>query len=164
MSEDKYDKDGKQDNQERDNASSDRDRSTGAGDGEKSGEKRQRSKAEWISLLISVAILLALVGGLVYEMLAHNSRPPSIQVQPLMEEVRHEGDSYYLSVDVSNMGDKTAESVEVMLSLDSGEGEPETMQFQIQFLDGGETDNQTVIFRNDPSQGELTHTASFHVP
>jgi uncharacterized protein (TIGR02588 family) len=81
-----------------------------------------------------------------------------------MEEIRQEGDSYYLSLDITNNGDRTAENVEVMLTLDTGEGDPETMQFQVQFLDGGETENQTVIFKNNPAQGELTHTASFHVP
>ncbi|MDQ5823874.1 MAG: hypothetical protein M3441_06620 [Chloroflexota bacterium] len=128
------------------------------------GERQERTTAEWVSLLVSVAIVLALVGGLVYQVFARGNRPPIIEVKPLMEEVRQEGDSYYLSLDITNNGDRTAENVEVMLSLDTGEGDPETMQFQVQFLDGGETENQTVIFRNNPAEGELTHTASFHVP
>ncbi|HEY0070761.1 MAG TPA: hypothetical protein VGE04_12415 [Chloroflexia bacterium] len=143
----------------------DNDNKKSAKDGQGKGqEKEERTTAEWVSLLISVAIVLALVGGLVYQVFAGGNRPPTIEVKPLMEEVRHEGDSYYLSLDVTNNGDRTAENVEVMLSLDTGEGDPETMQFQIQFLDGGETENQTVIFQNDPGKGELTHTASFHVP
>jgi uncharacterized protein (TIGR02588 family) len=143
----------------------DNDNKKPAKDGEGKGqEKEERTTAEWVSLFISVAIVLALVGGLVYQVFAGGNRPPTIEVKPLMEEVRHEGDSYYLSLDVTNNGDRTAENVEVMLSLDTGEGDPETMQFQIQFLDGGETENQTVIFQNDPGKGELTHTASFHVP
>ena len=137
----------------------------GQGKGASGGEeKEERTTAEWVSLFISVAIVLALVGGLFYQVFAGGNRPPSIEVKPLMEEVRQEGDSYYLSLDITNNGDRTAENVEVMLSLDMGEGDPETMQFQVQFLDGGETENQTVIFRNDPTKGELTHTASFHVP
>lgn len=128
------------------------------------GEKQERTTAEWVSLFVSLALVLALVGGLVYQIFARGSRPPIIEVKPLMEEVRQEGDSYYLSLDITNNGDRTAENVEVMLSLDTGEGDPETMQFQVQFLDGGETENQTVIFRNNPTEGELTHTASFHVP
>ena len=127
-------------------------------------EKEERTTAEWVSLFISVAIVLALVGGLVYQIFAGGHRPPTIEIKPLMEEVRQEGDSYYLSLDITNNGDRTAENVEVMLSLDTGGGDPETMQFQVQFLDGGETENQTVIFRNNPAEGELTHTASFHVP
>lgn len=138
-----------------------RDREKGASGGE---EKQERTTAEWVSLFISVAIVLALVGGLVYQIFAGGNRPPTIEVKPLMEEIRQEGDSYYLSLDITNSGDRTAENVEVMLSLDSGEGDPETMQFQVQFLDGGETENQTVIFKNNPAEGELTHTASFHVP
>ncbi len=126
--------------------------------------KEKRTTAEWISLFVSVAIVLVLVGGLVYQIFARGNRPPVIEVKPLIEEVRQEGDSYYLPLDITNNGDRTAENVEVMLSLDTGEGEPETMQFQVQFLDGGETENQTVVFQNNPTEGELTHTASFHVP
>lgn len=137
------------------------DRNKGASGDE---EKQERTTAEWVSLFISVAIVLALVGGLVYQIFAGGNRPPTIEVKPLMEEIRQEGDSYYLSLDITNSGDRTAENVEVMLSLDSGEDDPETMQFQVQFLDGGETENQTVIFKNNPAEGELTHTASFHVP
>ncbi|HVG00974.1 MAG TPA: hypothetical protein VND68_14135 [Chloroflexia bacterium] len=157
---------------------SDNKRANGGGDDQQSGgqgrgrekgesggeEKQERTTAEWVSLFISVAIVLALVGGLVYQIFAGGHRPPTIDVKPLMEEIRREGDSYYLSLDITNSGDRTAENVEVMLSLDSGEGDPETMQFQVQFLDGGETENQTVIFKNNPAEGELTHTASFHVP
>ncbi|HEX8218030.1 MAG TPA: hypothetical protein VF914_02325 [Chloroflexia bacterium] len=127
-------------------------------------EKKERTTAEWVSLFISMAIVLTLVGGLIYQIFAGGHRPPAIEVTPLMEEIRQEGDSYYLSLDITNNGDRTAENVEVMLTLDTGEGDPETMQFQVQFLDGGETENQTVIFKNNPAQGELTHTASFHVP
>ncbi len=126
--------------------------------------KEERTTAEWVSLLVSVAIVLALVGGLIYQVFARGSHPPVIEVKPLMEEVRREGDSYYLSLDITNKGERTAENVEVMVSLDSGKGQPETMQFQVQFLDGGETENQTVIFKNNPAEGDLTHTASFHVP
>ena len=137
-------------------------------DGEKGApgreEKEERTTAEWVSLFISIAIVLTLVGGLIYQIFAGGHRPPTIEVTPLMEEIRQEGDSYYLSLDITNNGDRTAENVEVMLTLDTGEGDPETMQFQVQFLDGGETENQTVIFKNNPADGELTHTASFHVP
>ncbi|HEX8599466.1 MAG TPA: hypothetical protein VF952_13225 [Chloroflexia bacterium] len=142
----------------------DRDKTQAKEGGQDNGEKKERTTAEWVSLLVSLAIVLALVGGLIYQVFARGSRPPIIEVKPLMEEVRQEGDSYYLSLDITNNGDRTAENVEVMLSLDTGQGDPETMQFQVQFLDGGETENQTVIFQNNPAEGELTHTASFHVP
>ncbi len=132
-------------------------------DGDKEG-RDERTTAEWVSLVVSVAIVLALVGGLVYQIFVRGNRPPTIEVKPLMEEVRQEGGSYYLPLDITNNGDRTAEDIEVMLSLDTGHGDPETMQFQVQFLDGGETENQTVIFQNNPAEGELTHTASFHVP
>lgn len=132
--------------------------------GGQQGDRKERTTAEWVSLLVSVAIVLVLVGGLVYQVFARGNRPPSIEVKPLIQEVRQVGDSYYLPLDITNTGDRTAEDIEIMLSLDSGQGDPETMQFQVQFLDGGETENQTVVFQNNPAEGELTHTASFHVP
>ena len=77
-------------NQDKKPATDDRDCGRSS-NGKEGGEKKGRTTAEWVSLFVSVAIVLALVGGLIYQIFARGSRPPIIEVKPLMEEVRQEG-------------------------------------------------------------------------
>ena len=130
------------------------------------GKKGQdkRTGAEWVTLGASVLIVLALAGLVLYQQFTQGTKPPTIQIEPKLNEMRQEGDAYYLPVEVTNTGEKTAESIEVQFSLDPGEGEPEAAAFSVQFLAGGESENQTIVFQSDPSKGKLTHVVAFSVP
>lgn len=125
-----------------------------------------RSPAEWVSFGISLAILLLVVGLLGYEHFTRDNRPPTLVAQPLIEQVRHEGDSYYLPVDVANQGDQTAGDVLVAVTLQpGGDQEEETAEFSILFLAGGQTAHGTAVLEHDPAQGELTvQVTSFTSP
>ncbi|HKG28877.1 MAG TPA: hypothetical protein VKB01_07075 [Thermomicrobiales bacterium] len=79
--------------------------------------------------------------------------------------MRHEGESYYLSVEVTNRGGRTAEEVVVQAELASSDGAAETSEFTLDFLAGGETREGTAVFATDPLAGELTiDVASFQSP
>jgi len=122
-----------------------------------------RTIAEWTSLGISVAILLAVIVLLSYEYFASSARQPVIEAQPQLGEVRQAGDAYYLPVDLTNRGERTAENVRVEVSLSPGQGE--SSQFELRFLAGGATERGIVIFREDPSEGNVTvDTVSFRKP
>lgn len=77
-----------------------------------------------------------------------------------MDDVRHDAESYYLPVAVTNRGDRTAENVQVQAELDTGSGSPVTSEFTIAFLVGGEQVHGTFIFDDDPTKGELTVQAT----
>jgi uncharacterized protein (TIGR02588 family) len=131
---------------------------------EKGEQSKERTAAEWITLGVSVLIVLALAGLVIYQELARGTEPPVIEVMPRLGETRHEGDAYYVPIDVTNKGETTAEDIEVQLSLEAGEGQPEVAAFTLKFLAGAETESQTVVFQNDPSKGKLTHVVAFSVP
>jgi uncharacterized protein (TIGR02588 family) len=133
---------------------------------ERSGGQRARGRttAEWITLGISVLIIASLVGLLSFIYFTSGTRSPVIKLEAKLEEVRREGEEYYLPITVTNEGERTAQDVEVELSLDTGEGDPETVGFTVQFLAGGESDYETAVFSSDPSQGELSHVISFSTP
>jgi uncharacterized protein (TIGR02588 family) len=139
----------------------------GGGKGEQNGdggEDRGRTVAEWVTLGVSVAIVLALAGLVLFQWLAQGTEPPEISVEPNMEQVRQVEDLYYLPIRVTNSGEKAVEVVEVETEL-SVEGEaPETVGFTVQFLAGRESDEFIVVLSNDPRNGELSHTVSFHEP
>ena len=127
-------------------------------------EKEGRTGAEWVTLSISVLIIASLVGLLTYLYFTQGTDPPIIEVEAKLEEVKQQGDSYYLPLTITNTGEKTAEDVQIEVSLDSGEGDPETVTFTILFLAGSEPDYETAVFTKDPSEGELSYVISFSTP
>ncbi len=78
------------------------------------------------------------------------------EVEARLDAVRQEADRYYLPVDVRNRGNRTAQDVQVQAELDTGSGAPESAEFTIMYLAGGDEMQGTFIFGDDPRQGELT--------
>jgi uncharacterized protein (TIGR02588 family) len=133
-----------------------------AGDGEQdsagtSAEEQEegRSIAEWTSLVVSVAIVVALVGLVSYEHVAGPTRPPTIDARPRLDAARTAGGEYYLPIDITNRGNLTAESVRIRVSLATDQGRQETAEVSVQFLAGGATARGTAVFREDPSRGQV---------
>lgn len=125
----------------------------------------QRSIAEWTTLAISVTILLTIIGLIGWLHFMGGGRPAAIVVEPQADQFRQEASGYYLPVVIRNEGDTTVQDVQIQGELDTGSGEPETAEFVIPFLVGGEEVDGTFIFQSDPSQGELTTVAgSYKLP
>ncbi len=51
---------------------------------------------------------MALAGLILFDYFMRGSDPPIIEVSPVLGEIRQEGDSFYLPVDVVNKGAETA--------------------------------------------------------
>ena len=130
--------------------------------GEDAAGKRGRSAAEWTTLAISIILILGLLALVTYVTITGGNEPPIVEARSLLDEIRHEGDSYFLPVAVTNHGGRTAEEVLVQAQLIGGDGSQEETEFTLDFLVGGETREGTVVFATDPLTGELTiDVASF---
>ena len=116
---------------------------------------RGRSVAEWVTLGISSAILLAVVGTLVYQQLSGGDDPAVIEAAARLEAVRVAGGAYYLPIEIDNRGGVTAQDVRVVVSIGSGQAERESSELLIDFLAGGATASGTAVFRRDPRQYPL---------
>ncbi len=124
--------------------------------GGENGEGGQ-SAAEWITLSVSVAVVLAVVGLIGYDYFASAAlRMPVIEVDPVEEEVQQVNGAYYLLIEVTNRGEQTAEDVMVQVSLVPDQGQRETSQFTVAFLAGNDTEREMVVFKEDPSEGNLS--------
>jgi uncharacterized protein (TIGR02588 family) len=135
------------------------------GSGEEGSDQRGRSAAEWTTLAVSIAIILGLLALVTYVSMTGGDEPPIVEARPLPAEMRHEGESYYLPVEVTNRGGRTAEEVVVQAELAGSDGAAETSEFTLDFLAGGETREGTAVFATDPLAGELTiDVASFQSP
>jgi len=133
---------------------------------EESGEagegQRGRSAAEWTTLAVSIVLILGLLALVTYVSMTGGDDLPIVEARPLPAEMRHEGESYYLPVEVTNRGGRTAEEVVVEAELAGRDGSSEASEFTLDFLAGGETREGTAVFTADPSEGELTiDVASF---
>jgi uncharacterized protein (TIGR02588 family) len=118
---------------------------------------RGRSRAEWTSLGISLAIVAVLVAILTVDQLQGPGREPRLTATVRQEEVRQEGEAYYLPVEVTNRGDLAARDVRVLVTLGAplaaggaGGGEAEVAELQLDFVPGGGRAGGTAVFRQDP--------------
>ncbi len=116
-------------------------------------QSMESTLAERVSLAISSAIVLALVGAIVYLALAGGDRPADIDVTPRFDRMRRQAGQFYLPFEVVNHGDRTAENVRVRVSL--GSAQPEESEVEIQFLPGGATEEGIVVFDTDPTSADL---------
>ena len=124
--------------------------------------QRGRSAAEWTTLAISIILIVGLLALVTYVSVTGGTEPPIVEARPLDQEIRHEGESYFLPVAVTNRGGRTAEEVVVLAELTGSDGSSEASEFTLDFLAGGETREGTAVFATDPSAGELTiDVASF---
>ena len=127
--------------------------------------QRERTAAERITLAISIMLIAGLVALVTYVSVTGGGEPPIVEARPLPDEVRLEGESYFLPVAVTNRGGQTAEEVMVQAELAGSDGSAETSEFTLDFLAGGETREGTAVFASDPAAGELTvDVASFQTP
>lgn len=124
-----------------------------------------RTTAEWVTLGISIAILAVLFGAIGVFYLQGNGNPAVIEVTPLLEQIRQEGDSYLLPVEITNAGEQTAEGVTVSITLMVDDTEEGSADFTVDFLAGGATEVGIGVFTTDPRTGEIqVDTVSFVKP
>ncbi len=116
---------------------------------------RGRSRAEWTSLGIGLAIILALVALVTYDQFSGGNDPPRLRVEHHTSDVRHDADAYYLPIDVTNQGGQAARDVRVRVSLNSSGGERDA-ELLFDYIAGGATAHGTAILRQDPARSGLT--------
>ena len=111
-----------------------------------------RTVAEWVTFAVSAAIVLAVVVLLGTGLFG--TEDPAAPVARPQGEVREVAGRWFVPVDVTNHGDQTAASVQVLAELTVGDSVVETEQV-VDFLAGSETAQVVFSFDEDPQQGEL---------
>ena len=114
--------------------------------------KPRKNWLEWTVFAFSAALILAVLGFLVYETATIGNAPPDIHLQIGTPEQR----SGYFAVPVEavNKGDHTAEGVHIEVVLKAN-GQEETGDFEIAFLPRRGSREAWVTFKNDPRSGTL---------
>ncbi len=127
-------------------------------------EKHQRTAAEWITLGISAAIILSLIGLITWLYFRETSNQVLLEVHPQMEAVFTQNGQYYLPVKLSNVGDETAANLWVALKLTGSQGQTETAEINLNFIPAHGYHQADVAFTQDPRQGQLDITFGYVYP
>jgi uncharacterized protein (TIGR02588 family) len=116
-----------------------------------------RNGPEWIILGVSAAILAVVVGSLL--VLAFRTDDPASPAADPPGPTRQVGEQFFVPIDIVNHGDLAAAEVQVMAEL-TIDGTTTSADQVVDFLGGGERQELTFVFVDDPADGELKVTVT----
>ena len=111
-----------------------------------------RNGPEWVILGVSASILAAVV--IVLLVLAFRTAEPARPEADPPGSIRQVGGQFLVPVDIVNHGDLAAAEVQVVAEL-TIDGDTTAGDQVIDFLGGGERQQLTFVFADDPADGEL---------
>ena len=109
----------------------------------------EKSWLEWVVFCVSVVMLVAVVGYLVVDGLRDANRPPDIRITLGVPAASAHG--FMVPLSVTNLGDQTAQAVELEVSSQSG-AQAESSALTYDFLASGEVRQGWVGFSFDPKE------------
>lgn len=111
-----------------------------------------RSTAEKITTIISVLLIAALAGAILYEGYATGqSEPATLEVTVLSDQIEQRGGDFYVPVEITNDGDQTVEEVVVNIELLDGESVVDEAETVIATLGESETITAVLVVADDPA-------------
>ena len=125
---------------------------------------KQRSPAEWTTLIAMLLIIGALVGVLVWRALTGGEDAAFI-VTIDYAAIEQRGDTFQVPFEVLNEGHAPAEDVLVHVAVLQGDTTLEETELTFHILGGGETANGVALFADDPRTNTLeAYVTSYLVP
>ena len=113
-----------------------------------------RDVPELITLILSIAVVAALVGGVAFVQLSSGDRPPAISARASLDEVRAVAGGFELEVVVRNDGDRAAEAIRLAV-VQEVDGRGSEHEIEIDFLAGGATARAMAVLRSDPRRSTV---------
>jgi uncharacterized protein (TIGR02588 family) len=115
-------------------------------------DKITKNWLEWTVFGVSAALIALVIGFLIFQSATIGDALPDIQVRTGTPEART---GYFaVPLEVTNLGDQTAEGVHIEVVLRSG-GKDERADLEIAFLPRRGAREAWVTFKTDPRQGTL---------
>jgi uncharacterized protein (TIGR02588 family) len=111
-----------------------------------------RTKAEWVSLIISILLLAGVVGVVIALWLSPSKEPARFRID--RRAIRNEVGHYYLPITVTNEGDATGAQVTVEGRLE-GAGNEQTSATTFDFIPAHSSVEGVLIFDTEPTSAEL---------
>ena len=111
------------------------------------------SRAEWIVAAASAALVLAVLGFLIYDGVRHPVTPPDITLE--VDSIATAGPGYLVLFRARNRGRSTAADVLVEGELQVDTGTVETSETTIDYVPGGGEQQAGLYFAHDPRRLRL---------
>lgn len=111
-----------------------------------------RTKAEWVSMFISIVLLAGVVGVVIALWLSPSNEPARFRID--RRATRNEAGHYYLPITVINEGDATGAQVTVEGRL-RGSGHEQTSATTFDFIPAHSSVEGVLIFDTEPTSAEL---------
>jgi uncharacterized protein (TIGR02588 family) len=107
-----------------------------------------KSRWEWVAAGISTALVLAVVGYLLYDGLARPRTPPAIEVAA--DTVLRSGGLWLVEFRATNGGHETAAAVKIEGELMQADSSVETSEAVLDYVPGRSVRHGGLFFRKDP--------------
>ncbi len=115
-------------------------------------ENEGRSTAEKVTTTISVLLIVALAGAILYEGYATGQADPArLSVTVLQDEIEQRDNRYYIPFEIINDGDQTVEEITVSIELLDGEEVVDEGETVIATLGEDEMVSAVLIVSDDPT-------------
>jgi uncharacterized protein (TIGR02588 family) len=111
------------------------------------------STAEWIVAAVSAALVLGVLGFLIYDGVRHPLTPPNVTLE--VDSIQAAGPGYLVLLRARNQGRSTAAEVVVEGELQADTGRVESSQTTIDYVPGGGQQSAGLYFTRDPRQLKL---------
>ena len=111
------------------------------------------STAEWIVAAVSAALVLAVLGFLIYDGVRSPRTPPDVTVE--VDSIQTAGPGYLVLFRARNRGRATAAEVLVEGELEADTGKVESAETTIDYVPGGGTQRGGLYFSQDPRRLRL---------
>jgi uncharacterized protein (TIGR02588 family) len=108
---------------------------------------------EWIVAALSVALVLAVIGFLIYEGVRSPATPPEVTIE--VDSIQSAGPGYLVLLRAMNRGRSTAADLLVEGVLDADSGRVETSQTTIDYVPAGGEQRAGLYFAHDPRRLRL---------
>jgi uncharacterized protein (TIGR02588 family) len=111
-----------------------------------------RTKAEWVSLIISIVLLTGVVTVVIALWLSPSNEPARFRID--RKTIRNEAGHYYLPITVTNEGDATGAQVTVEGTL-KGSGTEQASATTFDFIPAHSSVEGVLIFDTEPTSAAL---------
>ena len=110
-----------------------------------------RTGAEVVTLCVSSALLLALVGALAWLELTQGDEPPRVRTKLHFDQASERDGDWYLPVTITNTGDESTDVLRVAIERPIPGEQPEVADLDFAFVAGSEQVRGIAVFDEEPT-------------
>lgn len=124
----------------------------------------RRKTAEWVTMIGSLLVVLAVAAFLVHEIAGPDSPYVPVAIRPRLDQVERREERWLLPVEVENRGRRTLQGFKGEVTFEAPGGERDRLEIEIDFLGEGSTQRHYLSFDRDPRELRLdARPLAYHV-